>query len=150
MASGELSLNREDVVAIRADQAWEDVTPDTVHFNGHFEMHIRDWLVNADRATLHGKLDQPDRLVLQGSPARFELSHRQGNRMETLQGEAGEIVYERVPGLILLHGNASLGQDGSVLHSNSIEYDIATDRFRARGETGVEIKAVTEIETSNP
>jgi len=144
MAGGEFRLNREDVIAIRADQAWEDVEPDTVHFNGHFEMYIRDWLVNADRATLLGQLDEPDRLVLYGSPARFKLSHLQGNQPETVQAEAAEIIYERATGLIILHGNASLGQGENVLRSSTIEYDIETDRFRAQGETGVQINTVTE------
>jgi hypothetical protein len=43
-------LNSEDMVAISAEEAWEDVEPDTVHFSGNFEMRIRDWILHADSA----------------------------------------------------------------------------------------------------
>jgi lipopolysaccharide transport protein LptA len=132
-------LGREDVVFIRADKAWEDITPDTVFFEGHFEMQVRDWLVLADRAVLHGKLDDPEHLELEGSPARMELSYTLGERTEILQGEASKIVYDRETAQIRLSGNARMGQDDKVLRSSEIDYDINTDRFRTRGETGINI-----------
>jgi len=140
-AQEEFKLTSEDMVAIHADTAWEDTEPDIVHFSGQFEMRIRDWRINADRAALYGKLDDPERLELYGSPARVHLSHTVGDRTESVEAEASEIVYERDFDLIQLKGNARLGQGENELFSDSIEYDIRTDRFRTQGETGVRIKA---------
>lgn len=139
----DLRISREDMVAIHADRAWEDIEPDTVHFEGHFKMQVRGLLVNADRVTLYGKLDNPDRLELQGSPARFHLSHTQGNRMEDVAGEALEIVYQRESELISLNGTARLVQGENVLQSSEVEYDIKSNRFRAKGATGVHINIPT-------
>lgn len=136
----EFSLNREDMIAIRADQAWEDLEPDVVHFDGHFEIRIRDWRATADRAVLYGKLDDPGRLVLDGKPARFEVSYLEGARTERVLAEAREIIYERESRLIRLSGDATLLQGDSLLRSSAIEYDIANGRFRTEGEAGVRIK----------
>jgi lipopolysaccharide transport protein LptA len=138
------TISSEDMVSIRADQAWEDIEPGTLHFAGHFEMHIRDWLVNADRATLHGKLDHPDRLVLEGTPARFRASRTEDGRTESVQAEAREIVYERETERVILNGAARLVQGENQLQSNMVEYDIRSNRFRARGDTGVQLVVPTE------
>ena len=31
-------ISSEDMVAIHADEAWEDIKPDIAHFAGHFDM----------------------------------------------------------------------------------------------------------------
>jgi len=138
------SLSREDVVSIRADTAWEDIEPDIVHFEGNFRMQVRDWLVLADRATLHGRLDDPDLLVLEGSPARMELSYTLGERKEIVQGEASKIVYDRKAAQIRLSGDARIGQDDKMLHSSEIDYDINTDRFRTQSATGINVRVDSE------
>ena len=133
-------LGREDVVSIRADTAWEDIEPDTVHFEGNFRMQVRDWLILADRATLHGKLDNPDHVMLEGSPARLELSYTLDERTEVIRGEASKIVYDRKTAQIRLSGDARMGQGDKLLHSSEIDYDIHTDRFRTRGATGINVQ----------
>jgi len=132
-------LGHEVVVSIRADTAWEDIEPGIVHFEGHFEMHVRDWLVRAERATLYGKLNDPDRVVLEGSPARMELSYTLGERTRIVQGQANKIMYDRKAAQIRLSGDARMGQGDKILHSNEIDYDINTDRFHTEGETGIDI-----------
>lgn len=133
-------LGHEDVVSIRADTAWEDTEPGVVHFEGRFEMQVRDWLVLADRAVLYGKLDDPDRVVLEGSPARLELSYTLGELTQIVQGRASKIMYDREAAQIRLSGDALMGQGDKILHSGEIDYDIRTDRFRTKGETGISIR----------
>ncbi len=135
----QFSITSEDMVAIHADQAWEAIEPDTLHFAGHFEMRVGDLVLNADRATLYGKLNDPDRLVLQGSPARLSASQTKDDGVQTVQAEAQEMFYERESDLMLLNGAARLTQGDNVLVSDRIEYDIRTDRFRTQGQTGVQI-----------
>jgi lipopolysaccharide transport protein LptA len=135
----EFTITSEDMVAIHADQAWEDIEPDTVHFSGHFEMRVRDMVLHADRASVYGKLDNPDRLVMEGSPTHLSLSQTQGDRVETVQAQAKQIIFERGSGLMRLNGDARLAQGDNVLFSEHIEYDIRNDRFQTLGHTGVEI-----------
>jgi lipopolysaccharide transport protein LptA len=132
-------ISSEEMVSIHADQGWEDIEPDTVHFSGHFEMHVGDARFTADRATVHGPLENPDRLVLQGSPARLSLFHTQNDRVKAIQAEAEDIAYEREAALVRLTGAARLTEGDSVLLSHDIEYDISTDRFNTQGRTSVQI-----------
>jgi lipopolysaccharide transport protein LptA len=133
------SITREDMVALHADRAWEAIEPDTLHFAGHFEMRVGDMVLSADRATLYGQLNDPDRLVLEGSPARLSVSQTKSDGVETIQAEAQEMLYERESDLMLLIGAARLTQGDNVLISDRIEYDISADRFRTQGQTGVQI-----------
>lgn len=133
-------ISSEDMVAIHADRAWEDIQPDTAHFAGHFDMRVRDLQLTATRATLYGPLNNPDRLDLKGSPARLSLSHTEGGRVETIKAEAREIVYDRASASMRLNGAARLAQNDNVLLSDSIEYDIKNDRFHTTGKGGVQIK----------
>jgi lipopolysaccharide transport protein LptA len=135
----EFTITSEDMVAIHADQAWEDITPDTVHFSGHFEMRVRDMVLHADRASVYGKLDDPDRVIMEGSPTHLSLSQTQGQRVQTVQAQAKEIVFEKASGLMRLNGSARLSQGSNVLFGEHIEYDIRHDRFRTSSETGLEI-----------
>lgn len=133
-------FSQEDMVSIRADTGWEDIEPDIVHFEGHFEMRVRDWLVLADRATLYGKLDDPDHLVLEGSPASMQLTYTLGERTKIVQGQAQKITYDRESAQIRLSGDARIGEGDKILHSDEIDYDISTDRFRTQGATGINVR----------
>ena len=134
-------IGSEDMVSIHAEQGWEDTEPDTVHFSGHFEMQIGDAQITADGATVHGPLEDPDWLVLRGSPARMSLFHKQDDRVQAIKAEAEEIVYEREAAVMRLTGAARLAEGENVLLSHDIEYDIKTDRFNTRGQTSVRINA---------
>ena len=134
------TITSEDMVAIRADKGWEDIQSDTVHFAGHFQMRIRDAELTANRATVYGKLDNPDRLILRGSPARISLSHSLNNQAELIVAEANQIVYEREGALMRLTGAARLAEGDNVVLSDGFEYDIKNDRYRSIGKGGVEVR----------
>jgi len=134
------SISSEDMVAIHADEAWEDIEPDIAHFSGHFDMRVRDLQLTADRATLYGPIENPDRLELSGSPARLSLTHMLNDRPETINAEAQNIIYERKAASMSLTGAARLAQGDNMLVSDGIEYDVKTDRFHTTGRSGVQIR----------
>jgi lipopolysaccharide transport protein LptA len=137
-AEPDRKIRSEDMVVVHADQAWEEPEPETLRFNGNFEMRVRDWVFRADSATVNGTLDNPSRVELKGSPARIDLSGATPG--EAIRGEAQEIVYERTEGTVALVGNAELKQGENRLHSSRIDYEINSDRVRAAGVTGVQIR----------
>jgi len=128
-----------DTVSIRAEKAWEDVAPNTIHFSGHFELKAQDWYLSADQATLYGDLDDPETAILTGSPARIQLETVSHGRLEIITGKAARIVYRRVTNSISLEGGASLSRAGQTMQSEEIEYDIDQDRIHAGGSQGVHI-----------
>jgi len=137
-AEQDFRIRSEDMVVVHADQAWEEPEPETLRFAGNFEMRVRDWVFSADSATLDGTLDNPRRVELHGTPARIHLSAARPG--EIIHGEAREIVYERNAGTVQLMGNAELVQGENRLHSTRIDYDVNSDRVRAAGVTGVQIR----------
>jgi lipopolysaccharide transport protein LptA len=133
-----------DTVSIQAENAWEDVAPDTIHFSGHFELKAQDWYLSADQATLYGNLDNPETAILTGSPANIQLKAGANDRVETISGKADRIVYQRATHSITLVGQASLSRAHQTLHSAEIEYDIDRDRIQASGSQGVHIRVKPE------
>ena len=133
-------LTKDETVSIQADRAWEDDSPDIIHFEGKFHLNAGDWSLQADQATVYGKLDQPDTVVLTGSPARINLLVDRGGVQSTVEGEAPNIEYMRSAGSIRMTGGATLSRADNVMTSGEIEYDIDTDRFKTGGSQGVKIR----------
>jgi lipopolysaccharide transport protein LptA len=133
-------FSKGDTVSIRADQAWEDEQPDIVHFTGNFLMKAADWSVSADSATLYGNLDDPETVLLEGSPAQVLLLRQTDDGNEEISGTAPQIEYQRKANVIKLSGGAVLRLDDNILRSEEIEYDIELDRYQAGGSEGVRIE----------
>lgn len=133
-----------DTVTIRSAEAWEDVEAHIIHFGGNFELKASDWYLSADLATLYGKLDDPETVVLTGSPAHILVNTDSRGRSETVAGEAARIVYQRVTNSIRLEGGALLSRDENTMRGGEIEYDIEKDRIRAGGDEGVHIQVTPD------
>jgi len=137
-AEPDFAIHSEHMLVVHADQAWEEAEGETLRFAGNFEMRVRDWLFQSDSAILNGTIDDPERVVLKGSPARIHLSG--ADPAGVIQGEAQEIVYQRDPGTVQLLGGAKLEQGENRLQSSQIDYDINSDRVRAAGRAAVQLR----------
>lgn len=135
-----LGDNAFDMISISADEASEDEQPGILHFRGHFVMRSTDWQLTSEEATVYGSPDKPDRVYLEGTPARFLIN--QNNRVNPGQIEASAMVvdYSRENNQLVLSGGATLMLDDEVIRSTQIEYDISTNRYRAGGTDGVLIE----------
>jgi len=129
-----------ETISISADEAYEDTQPGILYFNGHFIMQSRDWRLESAQATVYGQPDRPDKVYLEGSPARFLISRNQANGQSTVEATAPTVEYQRATNLLKLSGGAMLELDGEVIRSERIEYNISTDRYWAAGADGVTIE----------
>lgn len=139
--------SQDDTVIIEAREAWEDETPDTVHFRGNFLLETRDWTVSADQATLYGKLDDPETVVLTGLPVMITIHATTSGQSRVVSGEAARIVYKKARNSIQMEGDARLSSNDSVLKGDEIEYRIDEDHINAGGKSGVQIRidATTDL-----
>jgi lipopolysaccharide transport protein LptA len=135
-----LNLPTNELVSIRAEQAWEDELPNVVHFRGEFILNAGDWSLHADEATVNGRLDNPDSVDLIGTPAEIAVIVSDESGPRTVKGEAPNITYNRSSNSIMMTGGATLSRGDNVMTSGEIEYDIDTDRFRTGGTEGVSIR----------
>lgn len=141
--AGPLDFNSDDTVTITAERAWEAQEPNVIHFSGKFELHAPDWSMTGDTAVVYGKLDDPDRVVVEGNPATVSIlreSDAAGGETdpgERVEGEASVVEYLRSTDKLIMNGSAWLVREESKLGSEMIEYDVDTDRYSAGGAGGI-------------
>jgi len=133
-----------DTLTIRSAGARMDELPDIVHFEGGFELRASDWSLVSDNATLYGKLDDPETVVISGSPASILVNTVSHGQTSTISGQAERIVYQRDSNSIRMEGNASIARDTHSMNGSEIEYDIDTDHLSAGGTNGVYIKILPD------
>ena len=144
VAAQERSIQPSPVekILIRSAEAREDAEPDLVHFSGGFQLEAEDWDVTADEASLYGKLNSPEKVLLGGSPARIRIRADYRGRSEEIEADADRITYRRDLRRVRLEGSARLVVADQTLSGGEIEYDIDSDRVRAGGEGGVRFKVL--------
>jgi len=139
-AAAPLGEGAFEMISISADEASEDEQQGILHFNGHFLMRSTDWQLTSEEATVYGSPDKPDKVYLEGSPARFSITPEDRKNQGQIKATAEVVEYVRDDNLLMLSGDATLVLDDEVIHSTHIEYDINTNRYRASGSEGVHIE----------
>ena len=143
--AGPLDFNDNDTVTVTAERAWEADEVDVIHFSGQFELRAPDWSLFGDNAVVYGKLDNPDRVVVEGAPARIaflrDTQDSDGTEsVERIDGSALFVEYFRATDKLVMRGSAELIREDSTLVSDVIEYDVEADRYSASGEGGINIQ----------
>ena len=129
-----------NTISISADEASEDEQPGILHFNGHFLMQSENWQIMSERAVVYGSPDRPDRVYVEGSPARFLVKREEVAGGSTVEATASVVEYLRALDRLVLSGNAVLMLKDEIIRSANIEYDIGANRYRAGGADGVLIE----------
>ena len=142
--AGPLAEGAFDMISISADEAYEDEQPGILHLKGHFQMQSSDWRLSSGQATVYGSPNRPDRVYLEGSPARFQISRMNSTDKGPIEATARVVEYLRVANRLKLSGDAILQMGDEVIRSANIEYDIDTNRFQAGGIDGVMIEVPPE------
>jgi lipopolysaccharide transport protein LptA len=143
--AGSLDFSSDDTVTITAQRGWEGDEVDVLHFSGKFELHAPDWSMAGDTAVVYGKLDNPDRVVVEGAPAKISFLRVEDENAgstdigEQIDGTARTVEYFRATDKLVMRGAATLVRKDSKLTSEIIEYDVETDRYAASGEGGINI-----------
>lgn len=87
--------------------------------------------VDADRAEIHRKAGEIDRIVLTGSPARLRQISDQG---EPMDASAAQVVYTISSEVMVLTGNVVINQPRGNLRGETVKYDITTGRLDGGGD----------------
>ncbi|MBT8048556.1 MAG: hypothetical protein HKN57_06075 [Xanthomonadales bacterium] len=133
-------FSADDTITIRSAEARMDEQSDIIHFGGSFEIRANDFYLLSEQASLYGKLDDPETIVVTGSPATISVNTVTDGRTSTIYGQAARIVYQRDANSIRMEGAASLSRDGHTMSGSEMEYDVETDYLRAGGDGGVHIR----------
>ena len=129
-----------DTLTIRSFDARMDEDPNIFHFGGGFELRAKDWYLSSDHATLYGKLDDPETVVISGSPAQILINTISNGETSTINGQAEHIIYQRRSNSIRMEGSAFISRDEHSISGGEIEYDIENDQLSAGGDGGIYIE----------
>jgi len=138
--TAQLAEGAFDTISISAENASEDERPGILYFSGNFLMQSSDWSLASAQATVYGSPNKPDRVYLEGAPARFHVSRFEGEGQGPVEATASVVEYVRKDDKLMLSGSAVLALGDEVIRSGYIEYDIANNRYQTGGTEGVSIK----------
>ncbi|GMR17135.1 MAG: hypothetical protein BMS9Abin32_193 [Gammaproteobacteria bacterium] len=133
-----LRLSDDSTILVSADESWEDAEQDKIHFRGNFDLRTPRWSVSADEATVYGKLDDPQRVVADGSPVQFFFQDPD-DAGSTTQGQGEHLQFEVDAQLLTLTGDALLSNGGRVMRSGEIRFDLEQQKLAADGPEGVHV-----------
>ena len=128
-----LKPGNDDTIVVRANLAWEDRDESITYYRGDFKLSTPDWSVQAAEATIFGPLNNPDRVLLSGGPARIWIS--QPDKSKVVEGVGAQIEYRLTTDSVALTGGAELRDGEDTITSDSIHYDVKADSYSA-GQTG--------------
>jgi len=132
-------LPEDNVIIVSADEAWEEAERDIIHFRGNFEIRTPQWTLAADQATVYGELEDPQRVLADGSPVRFAYRHTEAGKPSITQGEGQHLEYDGENELLVLSGNARISTDRRIMQSSEMRYNLQQQNLEAGGSEGVQI-----------
>jgi lipopolysaccharide transport protein LptA len=126
----------DEPILIKATKAWESEDKEILYLEGDFHMYTSEWEVRAERAEVHGPVEDPEKIIGYGKPAsiRVTLGKKEGEGI----GYSNRIVYLYRKKLLELHDGARMEMDHVTVRSAAIIYDVANKRLVSGGAEGVE------------
>ncbi|HEU0152027.1 MAG TPA: lipopolysaccharide transport periplasmic protein LptA [Arenimonas sp.] len=118
-----------DIDADRTDALMGDDAVSTLE--GNVKIRQGSLEVDADRAEVHRRGGEIDRIVLTGSPARLRQVSDTG---EPMDARARQVVYTLTSDVMVLTGGVVIEQPRGNLRGETIKYDLATGRLDGGGD----------------
>jgi lipopolysaccharide transport protein LptA len=138
-AAEDLRPSDDATIIVAADESWEDLSEDIIYFSANVEITTPRWTLKADRVTVYGKMEDPERIVADGSPVHFTYSRSASDGDLQTRGEGQHLEFICGSGLISLSGGATLTGDRQIMRSSEIRYDLERQKLEAGGPDGVQI-----------
>jgi lipopolysaccharide export system protein LptA len=118
-----------DITADRTDALLEDDSVSTLEGNVRIRQGTME--VDAEKAEIHRRAGEIERIVLTGAPARLSQVSDQGERMDAT---ARQVVYTLSDEVMVLTGNVDIKQPRGNLRGETVKYDITTGRLDGGGD----------------
>ena len=123
----------EQPIKITADQAMRDEKEGITVYKGNVRMSQGSLQLEADKVTIFRIVEEADRIVAVGQPARMEQQPSVDEAI--VKARAGVIEYLQLEERVKLREDARLEQDGSIFTGEYIDYQLAKQRVRATSDT---------------
>ena len=141
MLSWALSSDRQQPMLIEADRVELDDATGISIYRGRVKVAQGTLLLSGETMTVHNKGNAIEKVIMEGTPATYQ--QRPDNKDQDVHAKALRMEYYTNPEHIILLKQAEVEQQGDVLRSERIEYDMAKDQVRAGTDQGDERVHIT-------
>ena len=124
-----LPSDQEQPIRISADQALRDDKQGFTKYKGNVVMDQGSLHIQADNVTVYRIVDEADKIVARGAPAKF--NQQPDPNKDPVHAEAEIIEYYKAEDRVQLKGNASIRQEGSTVSGDVIDYFINEQLVKA-------------------
>ena len=114
---------------IEADRAELDDAKGISIYRGNVKVTQGTLVLTGEVMTVYNKGDDVDKVIMEGQPATYR--QRPDNKDQDVRAKALRMEYYTDPEQIILLRQAEVEQQGDLLRSERIEYDVAKDQVNA-------------------
>ena len=125
-----LPEDRTQAIVINADQALRDEKQGLTIYSGNVQLDQGSLHISADRITIYRIVEDGDKIVAEGQPARLSQLPNVGD--ELMHANAGVIEYYKVEERVHLEQDAHIEQGGSIVTGQTIDYFITEQLVKAK------------------
>lgn len=124
-----LSTDRNQPMSIEADRVELNDAEGVSVYHGNVKVTQGTLVLTGDTMTVYNKGDNVEKVIMEGSPATYK--QRPDKKDQDVRAKALRMEYFTSPEYIVLQKEAEVEQEGDVLRSERIEYDVARDKVNA-------------------
>ncbi len=142
-----LPEDRAQAIHITADQALRDEKRGLTIYRGNVQLDQGSLRIFADRITIFRIVEDGDKIVAVGKPARLQQQLNVGE--ELMRAQAGIIEYYKNEDRVHLKDGAHLEQGGSTVTGETIDYFISQQLVKASSDEDRENSRVEVVIPAN-
>jgi lipopolysaccharide export system protein LptA len=124
-----LSSDRDQPMLIEADRAELDDASGVSIYRGNVKVTQGTLVLTGDLMTVYTKNDEVQKVIMDGNPATYR--QRPDDKDEDVRAKSQRMEYYTDPEHIILLKQAEVLQEGDILRSERIEYDVVKDQVVA-------------------
>lgn len=136
--------DNEQPINIQADSAEQSITDGTEKtiYTGNVIMTQGSLLINGGQVTIFTKDHEVTQIIATGKPAHFK--QQSGLEKKPIKAYANRINYDLEDETVVMLDDALLRQGGDTVEGKRIDYNIATERVKARSASNSQIHMVLQ------
>jgi lipopolysaccharide export system protein LptA len=124
-----LSTDRQQPMSIEADRVELNDGKGISVYHGNVKVTQGTLVLTGQKMTVYNKGDAVEKVIMEGEPATYR--QRPDNKKQDVRAKALRMEYYTNPEHIILLKKAEVEQEGDLLRSERIEYDVARDKVNA-------------------
>lgn len=142
-----LSSDRNQPMLIEADRAELNDAEGISIYRGNVKVTQGTLVLTGETMTVYNKGDDVDKVVMDGDPATYK--QRPDNKDQDVHAKAQRMEYYTAPEKVILLKKAEVEQEGKLLTSERIVYDVVKDHVNA-GTDNDRVKITVPPKTPEP